>query len=358
MIALSMVPGLGPARIRALVTEFGSASAVFRASAGDLRRVRGIGSNTAQQIGLVEPSKFARDQLRRAANAGSRPVWPGQREYPPDLRQIFDPPPVLWARGRADVDFGNAIAIVGSRRPTERGCRFAHDLAFELTRRGWTIVSGLAYGIDASAHRGALDAGGKTAAVLGCGVDIVYPAAHHELYQRIMERGILLSEFAMGAKPDGTNFPRRNRVLSGICKGVVVVEAFDTGGGLITARFALDQNREVFAVPGPPYAATSAGCNRLIQSGEAKLILTVDDIEVEFGIGPPDAAADTVWKETPGGDDRSDPVLRCMSPDPMHVDSICEKSGISPAEVQSRLLLLEVSGRVIQLPGKWFYLAT
>ncbi|MDX1739668.1 MAG: DNA-processing protein DprA, partial [Rhodothermales bacterium] len=164
MIALAMVPGLGPARIRSLVSKFGSASGVFRAGYGDLQQVRGIGSSIAREISSVQPWQAARDQLRRASRCGARHLCPSGRDYPVLLRQIFDPPPVLWARGRMDVDLGHAIAVVGSRRPSERGRRFAYDLALELARRGWTIVSGLAYGIDASAHRGALEAGGVTAA--------------------------------------------------------------------------------------------------------------------------------------------------------------------------------------------------
>ncbi len=357
LIALSGIPGLGPARIRALVREFGSASAIFRATPGRLVRVRGIGPKIAEQIGSIEPARVARNQMERALRNGAQCLHPDHARFPPLLREIYDPPPVLWSRGVNDIEFRKVIAIVGSRRPTAMGRAYAHDLAYEMTKRGWTVVSGLACGIDAQAHRGALDAGGSTVAVLGCGVDVVYPVANRSLYGRIKDRGVLLSEFPMGARPDATNFPRRNRLISGMSRGVVVVEAFKTGGGLITARFALDQNREVFAVPGSPSAPASAGCNRLIQSGEAKLILSADDIESEFGMAPErDDEAREAFRPAVHCAER-DPVLECLSVDPVHIDTICERTGLSSAVVQSRLLILEIDGLVTQLPGKRFYLA-
>jgi len=356
LLALSMVPGLGPTRIRTLLREVGSADAVFRASLDALTRVRGIGPKTAHEIKGMDPVAVARQQLIRARRVGATCLFPGQPGYPPLLEQIFDPPVILWSRGRSPDRPEKTIAVVGTRRPTSSGRRQAYEMAFELSRRGWTVVSGLAYGIDACAHRGALDAGGATVGVLGCGVDVVYPAAHRTLYSRVVRQGAVFSEFPLGEGPGSANFPRRNRVMSGICAGVILVEAFESGGGLITAAFALDQNREVFAVPGSPEMPASTGCNRLIQSGEAKLIMTVDDVEAEFGIvrrqgkdSQPTAAEAT--REV-----SNDPVLRCLSSSPVHVDTICERTGLNPAEVQARLLILEMHGTVTQLPGKRFYL--
>ncbi|NNE47120.1 MAG: DNA-protecting protein DprA [Rhodothermales bacterium] len=355
LIALSLVRGLGPGRIRSLIDACGSARAVFAADPGRLRAIRGIGSKICGEIRQLDRAAQVRRQLNLARNVGARALAPGQAGYPPLLKETYDPPPVLWHRGAEDLTYDFPIAIVGTRRPTVAGRRNAYNLARSLGERGWTIVSGLAYGIDAAAHRGALDAGGATVAILGCGADVVYPVANRRLFDRIVERGAILSEFPMGEKPEATNFPRRNRLISGMSKGVVVVEAFEKGGGLITARFALDQNRDVFAFPGPAESVASAGSNRLIQAGEAKLILNADDVEIEF-----DTRNLTTGRSVVHGQDNraqdDDPIVGILSADPQHIDAICVATGLHPAEVQIRLLRLEMNGAVSRLPGKRFYL--
>ncbi len=355
LVALSVVGGLGPARMRALMTELGSARSVLRASADRLMQVRGIGPAVAGEISALRPERVVPQQIDRARRTGARWRTPGETGYPGLLQEIYDPPWLVWSRGRHDIDLEYTIAVVGTRRPTPAGRRFAYDMAYSLSRRGWTVVSGLAYGIDAAAHRGALDAGAPTVAVLGCGVDVVYPAPNRRLFSRILREGLLLSEFPMGASPDATNFPRRNRLISGMSRGVVLVETFESGGGLITARFALEQNREVFAVPGVPRSAASLGCNRLIQRGEAKLVLDVDDVEAEFAsdLPPSPPEARPAPKEA---NERQDPLLAHLSAEPLHIEELSTRSGLGIAELQSRLMMLEISGMVRQMPGKRFYL--
>lgn len=285
----------------------------------------------------------------------------GDERYPELLRTIPDPPPVLYCDGSVEPQDRQAVAIVGSRRATPYGLRVTDALAGELSRLGFTIVSGFARGIDAAAHRAALAAGGRTIAVLGCGLDVLYPPEHARLWEEIAGGGAMLTEFAPGTPPRATNFPRRNRIISGLSLGVVVVEAVEDSGSLITARLALEQGREVFAVPGPIDAPTSRGSHGLLKQG-AKLVETVDDIVEELlpQIERPKRASQSSGKilavpELPDLSSEEQTVLALMSREPLHMDDLTERSHLTSAEVAGILLALELKAVVRQLPGQRYY---
>lgn len=360
LIALSLVPGVGAGRVRQLVTRLGSAQRVLAASVDALARVPGIGPQTATAIAKCEAGAAVDDQIRRAVRTRSKMVLSEDDRYPYLLKNIYDPPAFLWVRGHLPVTDGPelAISIVGTRRPTAYGKRIAHELARELAAIGFTIVSGLAYGIDACAHRGALEAGGRTIGVLGSGVDRIYPTQHSRLAHRILEQGALVSEFSMGASPEAGNFPRRNRIVSGLSLGSLIVEAFDEGGALITARLALEQNREVFAVPGPVTSKASSGAHRLIQDGYAKLVQGVDDILDELDVNLP---SNRIRNETTIDLTQLAPeeqaLCRAMDTEARHIDQICSESGLDPSTALAHLLSLEFKGLVRQLAGMQFFLS-
>lgn len=359
LIALSLIPGVGTSRIRSLVSVFGSARRVLRASRSALERVPSIGPRTADGIATFRDDAAVDRQIEDAERIGAYMVTLWDERYPQLLRQIYDPPAFLWVLGElpAFERSGGAIGIVGTRRPTAYGRRTAHDFAYVFARLGFTVVSGLAYGIDAVAHGAALEAGGRTVAVLGSGIDVIYPSRHRSLAHDIVTAGALISEFPLGTRPEGGNFPRRNRLVSGLCLGTLIVEAYEEGGALITARLALEQNREVFAIPGPIHSPSSAGTNRLIQRGEARLVLHVEDLLQELGIsepaggnGPP--AVDPSRLEP--GERR---LCRAMTTEPMHIDAICSAADLDVATALVCLLNLELKGVVRQLAGKHFHLA-
>ncbi len=370
LVALSLVPGVGPGRIRALLAHFGAASAVLTASVGALARAEGVGPQTAQAIRSFDGDAVVDAQFEQAARVGAEliPLWDAR--YPRLLRQIYDPPAVLWLRGDLLPQDGRAIAIVGTRRATDYGKRVAHHFAFELAQRGFTIVSGLAYGIDAAAHRGALEAGGRTLAVLGSGVDRIYPGRNKPLAEQIAGgQGGVLSEFALGTKPDAPNFPRRNRIISGCSLGTLVAEARKTGGALITAWMALEQNREVWAAPAALFAPTGEGTNQLIRKGYATLVTTVDELleELDGQLAVPVASSGAAPAGTPeaapiaapppdlNGPERK--LYDALTTEPVHLDTLCERSGLDTSNALVYLLSLEFKGLVRQLAGKQFFRA-
>ncbi|MEX0600836.1 MAG: DNA-processing protein DprA [Rhodothermales bacterium] len=359
LIALSLVPGVGIGRIRLLLAAFGSARAVLSTPRSVLSGVPGIGSRTAERIARFDDLSTVDRQFERARRVGAEFISMWDDRYPYLLRKIYDPPPFIWVRGRMPVADGaeRALAIVGTRRASAYGRRTTHDISHILVRLGFTIVSGLAYGIDVASHAAALEAGGRTIAVLGSGVDRVYPARHRRLTEDIVHRGAVISEFPMGAKPEAQNFPRRNRVVSGLCLGTIVVEAREDGGALITARLALQQNREVFAVPGPIHSPASAGTNRLIQGGEAKLVQTVEDILDELGMraDAEDLSLPTIDVASLSPEEQA--LCKVLSPEPMHIDALCGAAGLEPAVALVHLLNLEFKGVVHQQAGKHFYLS-
>jgi DNA processing protein len=353
LVALSLVPGVGPGRLRALLARLGSATAARAAPAAALAAVPGVGPQTARVIAAFDDEGAVDEQFRRAERGAVTflPFW--DDGFPPLLRQIYDPPAFLWIRGTLRAPDERAVAVVGTRRATEYGRRQARDFAYALAERGFTIVSGLAYGVDAAAHRAALEAGGRTLAVLGSGADRIYPSGHAALARDVAAQGALVSEYPLGAAPDAPNFPRRNRLISGLALGTLVVEAYDTGGALITARLALEQNREVFALPSPVHSAAGAGANRLIQEGHAKLVLGVDDILAE--LNPPGLAAEQRGPAPPPALSAVErQLLDVLGPVPLPIDLLCAKADLDPSTALVYLLELEFKGLVRQLAGKQF----
>jgi DNA processing protein len=298
LVCLTMVPGVGPLTGRALLDRFETAGRVLDARAEALRGVPGVGPKLAERIARARRDFDADAEVELCRRMGVRLVPLADPAYPPALREIPDPPPVLYVKGTIEPGDGLAIALVGSRHATAYGMRIAEKLAGSLARVGLTVVSGLARGIDAAAHRGALKAGGRTLGVLANGLAEIYPPEHAELAREVAAHGAILTEMPMGQAPKSELFPRRNRIISGLSLGVVVVEAAPKSGSLTTAHHATEQNREVFAVPGPVDSLASRGCHGLIRDG-ARLVETVDDILEELGplvreVRPDTASAATV----------------------------------------------------------------
>jgi DNA processing protein len=290
--------------------------------------------------------------LEWASIAGRFIVTLADETYPKALLEIPDPPALLYAVGRIDLLQRTSLAVVGSRNATAQGEQNAENFAKALSETGLTIVSGLAMGIDAAAHRGGLAGSGSTVAVLGTGVDVIYPRRNAELAAQIAERGLLVSEFPLGTAPAAYNFPRRNRLISGLSRGCLVVEAAAASGSLITARAAADQGREVFAIPGSIHSPLSKGCHGLIKSG-AKLVESAEDVLAELSGFRQSGSASTTARRVPGAS-RSTPdsaLLALMGHDPVDVDSLCTRAGMSAEQVSSELLRLEIDGHVAALPG-------
>lgn len=355
VVALSLVPGVGPTRVRALLSAFGSAGAVLGAPASRLAGVDGIGRATATAIAGADTRDAVDRQFERAEQVGARLLALADPEYPAALREIYDPPPALWVLGRFDAADALAVAVVGTRKASDYGRRVAERFAAGFSEAGVTVVSGLAYGIDVAAHRATLAAGGRTVAVLGSGVDRIYPARHGDVVRRILEQdlGAVASEFPLGTGPDATNFPRRNRIISGLSAGTVVAEARDRGGALLTAGIALEQNREVFAVPAPVFA-DSTGTNKLIQRGWAALAQTPADVLAVLGEplgGAPGPATAPLPDDLTAIERR---LLDAIGPDPTPFDAVCAASGVDASEALVYLLQLEFRGLVRQLAGKQF----
>jgi DNA processing protein len=271
-VALTLVPGVGSVLFKRLVEAFGSPEGVLKASPRDLNRIEGIGPKVIASLRGFDWKSAAEKELISLEKIGARLLTWEEEEYPPNLKQIYDPPPVIYIMGEVAPQDQRAVAIVGSRYPTTYGRMAAERISFGLGKLGVTVVSGLARGVDASAHQGALASGGRKIGVLGCGIDIIYPPENRDLGDRVSSQGAVISEFPLKTPPDSDHFPIRNRIISGISLGVVVVEATLRSGSLITARFALEQGREVYALPGNVDSARSEGTNRLIKQG-AKLVM-------------------------------------------------------------------------------------
>lgn len=343
-LRLTLTPGLGPAAIRSLLTRFGLPEGVLAASRPELERVAGP---AARRILAEEPSAEVERAMRWASEPGHAIVTLADAEYPKLLLEIPDPPVLLYAVGRLELLSRPALAIVGSRNATAQGERNAEQFARAFSAAGLTVVSGLALGIDAAAHRGGLAAAGSTIAVLGTGVDIVYPRQNAQLAARIAESGLLLSEFALGTAGAAHHFPRRNRLISGLAQGCLVVEAALASGSLITARAAAEQGREVFAIPGSIHSPLSKGCHALLKQG-AKLVESAEDLLVELAGFRRTGFASTATTEAQAA---VDPLLDHMGFDPVDVDSLCSRSGLPAERVCADLLRLELDGRVAALPG-------
>lgn len=361
-LALALTPGLGARMAGKLLSAFGSPDAVFSASLTALEAER-LPSAVAQAIHSQRPLSDAARELAQAQTAGCRLLTWDESEYPARLREIYDPPPLLYVYGNAELLRKHPIAIVGARRPSPYGNQMAERLGRDLAARGLVVVSGLARGIDASAHRGALSAvAGATIAVLGCGIDVVYPKENRKIYEEIRQRGALISEFPLGAFPAPQNFPIRNRIIAGMVLGVVVVEGAQYSGSLITARLAMEFGREVYGVPGNATQPSSFGPNQLIKQG-AKLVTGWEDVieelptPVRAELLPVESVSQKeralLIEESLGASER--PIYNLLSTDQSrHVDELVETSGLTSSEVLATLFDLEMKGMVRQLPGKQF----
>jgi DNA processing protein len=342
-LGFNLVPQIGPARFELLRRHFPSLEAAWQASATTLRAA-GLPRSAIEQL-LYQRQRLDLDaELARLERAGVHVLTLDDAGYPKLLTAIDLPPPVLYVRGELTAADEFAVGIVGTRRATTYGCEIARRLAGGLAENGVTIVSGLALGIDAVAHQAALDAGGRTLAVMGCGLDIVYPARHRELAHAVISSGALLSTYGLGTAVDPANFPPRNRIISGLSLGVIIVEAGERSGALITLHYALDQGRETFAVPGNVLSRASFGANRAIQRGEAKLVTSVQDVLEDLNltmITEQRQVRDFVPDSSEEG-----LVLRCLSVEPLHIDEIVRETQLPTAVVSSTLVMLELKGAV------------
>ena len=366
-LALTLTPGLGPTRARRLVEFFGNIANVLNASLTELEGA-GLPAQSAQSLGTGKSIELAHEEFAKAATAGIQLVTLDDPEYPARLRQIYDPPLVLYVRGNATALAQPGIAVIGTRHPTPYGTGMAERLACDLAGRGLVIFSGLARGVDTCSHRGAVSAKGKTVAVFGTGVDVIYPKENTRLAEQILSfGGALISEFPLATFPAPQNFPIRNRVISGITCGVLVIEAAEYSGTRITARCALEQNREVFAVPGNVTNKNSWGPNTLIKQG-AKLVATWEDVweelpaDVQLALTPVPGAESQSPKtaslfEEPSLSPHEKKIYRVLKADEaMHLDEIIEKLELelSSSEIFAAMFELELAGKVKQLPGKNF----
>ncbi|MDA0747564.1 MAG: DNA-processing protein DprA [bacterium] len=352
-LTLYSVPGLGPAAFATLLQHFPTPANVLCASREQLQAVPGIGPGLSRAILENHNNKWAADQIRISASVGIRILTLSDSDYPPYLRQIYAPPPILFTLGNITAFQKPSIALVGSRSFTPYGRDTARRLAEGLSQRGFAIVSGMALGIDAHAHNGALEAGGTTVAVLGSGLDHPYPPENRSLFTRICESGAVVTEFPVGTKPEAHHFPRRNRIISGLCLGVVVIEAGERSGALITARYALEQNREVFAIPGPIHSGRSLGTNRLIRQG-AVLVQDPGDILEELPTTTPVLSSAERAPEVDLPEPERSLFTYLLETGPSHIDTIAAQVGFSAARTLSCLLSLELAGLAVQLPGKRF----
>ncbi|MEQ8849216.1 DNA-processing protein DprA [Botrimarina sp.] len=363
-VRLSAVRGVGPRMRQKLIDRFGSAGGALSAAAADLGAVSGVGPKLAGAIARAPDRESVGRMLADAAQYGVRVLTPADEEYPPGLREIHDPPPVLYCRGAIHAEDRRAVAIVGTRRATRYGLRCAATFAAELARAGVTVVSGLARGVDGAAHTAALDAGGRTLAALAGGLSRIYPPEHTRLADRVAERGALLAEAPPPMPPMAGAFPQRNRIISGLSLGVLVIEAAERSGALITVRHAAEQGRDAFALPGPIDSPQSRGCHRVIQEG-AKLVTSVDDVLEEIdGFAPaaPVRAARPTPAAAPAASPPADPppidwdepeatLLGCINDEPTSIDTLVGATQLPVERVLASLSRLEAGGAVTRVSG-------
>jgi DNA processing protein len=345
---------VGAATVRALIAEFGSPRQIFSAGYGAL--AAHVSAALARALSAPPDDALLRQVERTlawCAQPGNHLLTLADPAYPPALANIADPPPLLYLRGRPELLTAPALAMVGSRNATEQGKSNAEVFAEALSRAGLTIVSGLALGIDAAAHRGALAGIGSTVAVIGTGADLVYPARNAELARRIAAEGCVVSEYALGTPPLAHNFPRRNRIISGLAAGVLVVEAAAKSGSLITAQLAAAQGRDVFAIPGSIHSALAKGCHALIKEG-AKLVESAADVLGELRMSPLAMGAGRAAAAAPQPSPAGQAVLAAMAHEPVDPDTLARRCASAPGELSLLLLELELAGQVERLPGGLF----
>ncbi len=354
LVGLSLLPGIGPARFHRLLERFKEPERAWRASEEELAAL-GVDAKFLPALREKRAALSLDREIEKLQRLDVSVLTVFDPNYPLRLKEIFNPPPLLYVKGEITRQDDQSIGVVGTRGPTVYGKELAGRVVPELVQNGLTIVSGLARGIDSIAHRSALDAGGRTIAVLGCGIDVIYPAENRQLYARIQESGAVVTEYPLGTKPDAFNFPARNRIISGLSLGTVVVEAQFTSGALITADYALEQNREVFAFPGRAGDRGSAGCNRLIRDGRAKLVTCSDDILAELDLTV--AVQQLEIKLALPANDEEGCLLALLSHEPVHVDDLVRGSSLAAPTVTSTLMMLELKGSIRQIGSMSYVLA-
>lgn len=358
LLALNMIEHVGPVRVRQLLEHFGEAAKILGASKQQLLRVRGIGEETAESIATWEKSIDLAAELKRISDAGCEIVIQTDAHYPELLREIYDPPVVLYVKGKLTAKDINSVAMVGSRMTTHYGIEVARKLAYQLAYVGVVVVSGGARGIDTAAHQGALSGKGRTVCVLGTGINIVFPPENNELFERIAANGAVITQYPFNRKADKQCFAIRNRIVAGMTLGTVVVEANLTSGALITANFATEYGRQVFAVPGRIDSPRSKGCHELIKKG-AKLCEGAEDILSEFeylfpASNRPPTANETGVLPALELSDNEQKVFGLLDNEELSIDDVIRKSGLPSSAVSVALLSLEMKRLVKQLPGKMF----
>jgi len=357
LVVLNLLEGIGPVRVRQLLEIFGDAAKVLQANRSTLVRVKGIGDDLAGTIMNWESATDLAGELKSAEDFGVRLVFQNDEEYPELLREIYDPPIVLYVKGHMLPEDKNSIAMVGARRTTHYGQDTARKLSYQLAGHGITVVSGGARGVDSASHQGALSAKGRTIAVLGTGINIVYPAENAELYERISDNGAVITQFPFNRKGDKQSFPIRNRIVAGMTLGTVVVEANQKSGALITANMAADNNRQVFAVPGRIDSPQSRGCHNLIRNGAA-LCENAEDILAEFEHLFPNKALGQADHSEPmplaNLTEQEQAVFDVLETTEQSIDTIIAKSDLPTPMVSVALLGLEMKRLAKQLPGKLF----
>ncbi|MFH1003704.1 MAG: DNA-processing protein DprA [Chloroflexota bacterium] len=352
-VGFSLIPGIGRVRLAQLEGYFGGLEAAWQAGPADLGRA-GLDGRSVSAITAGRPRISLEAEMAKLGSYHVTVLSCRDPGYPARLKEIYDYPPVLYLRGELLPGDEWCLAVVGTRRATVYGRQVTEEITAGLARSKITVVSGLAKGIDTVANGSALEAGGRSLAVFACGLDIVYPGENADLARRIMERGALISEYPLGTRPRAENFPRRNRILSGLSLGVLVVEAGETSGAMITAHLAVEQNREVFAVPGSILSAASRGTNHLIQEG-AKLVRDYGDILEELNLTA--VARQMELKEIMPATEGEAGLLKWLSAEPVHIDEICRSSGLSVPAVSSTLAMMELKGMVKQVGGMNYVLA-
>ena len=352
-VGFNLIPGIGRAKFSLIEDYFGDMESAWQAGPDELASA-GLDKRAVQAIVACRPKVSLDAEMEKLERYRVRVLTWNDDAYPPRLKEIYDNPPVLYIRGSLAPEDEWSIAVGGTRRATIYGRQVCEQIAGDLARNGITIISGLAKGVDSVAHRAALDAGGRTIAVFGCGLDAVYPSENVSLAREVMQKGALVSEFPLGTKPKGENFPRRNRIMSGMSLGVLVIEAGEGSGALLTAGLALEQNREVFAVPGSILSPASRGANRLIQEG-AKLVRDHGDVIEELNLTM--VAQQVGVREVVPATDTESLIMGKLSQEPVHIDDLCRSSGLPISTVSSTLAVMELKGMVRQVGGMSYIIA-
>lgn len=356
---LQNIDGLGPIKILSLFKHFGNLQYIFDAQISDLTKANGISTTLSKKIlnsriNYNETRENVDRELNQLKKINARIVTYWDGEYPDMLKKIYYPPILLYIIGNFTEQDNSSIAIVGTRQPTNYGKQQAEKFAKDLSEKNISIVSGMARGIDSIVHQSVLNSNGRTIAVIGSGLDVIYPPENKKLFHQIAEKGLIVSEYELGTKPDAQNFPKRNRIISGLSLGTLVVETRINGGAMQTAAYAIDQNREVFAIPGNINSKLSEGPNSLIQRGEAKLVLTEEDLLTELKIKLKPEIGINIPKPSVELNLFEEKLINILNNEPKHIDDIATTSSMSISDCLVNLLTLEFKGLVKQLPGKMF----